>query len=130
MFPQTRQKCTPSRTRASADWRRSTSSGSTLSRWKAMRCALFGPMPGSRANSSMRSCRGPSNNFGAPALEAQAGGAVAERAEALRQRAYLLLGELLHLLGGVAERAEDEVLQPVDVLRVDDLRVQRDVDDL
>ena len=40
--------------------RRRTSVGSAASRWKAIRCAPLGPTPGSRASSSMRSCRTPS----------------------------------------------------------------------
>jgi hypothetical protein len=34
------------------------SSVGSLSRWKAMRCADFGPIPGSRPSSSINACTG------------------------------------------------------------------------
>ena len=37
---------------------RATSSAGTFSRWKAIRCADFGPMPGSRPSSSMSAWTG------------------------------------------------------------------------
>ena len=39
--------------------RRSASSGATLSRWKVIRWADLGPIPGRRPNSSIRVCSGP-----------------------------------------------------------------------
>ena len=38
--------------------RRATSSAGTLRRWKAIRCADFGPMPGSRPSSSISAWTG------------------------------------------------------------------------
>ena len=58
---QIRQKATPSRTAARAARNLSMSSGSVFRRWNAMRCALLGPTPGRRENSSIRSWSGPSN---------------------------------------------------------------------
>jgi recombination protein RecR len=54
-LPQIVQNLTSFFTRIRTAARRSTSVSSAASRWNAMRCALFGPTPGSRPSSSMRS---------------------------------------------------------------------------
>src|SRR5690625_5244002 len=59
-LPQTEQNRTFSLTSTSALARRLTSASSADSRWKAMRCALFGPTPGNRPSSSIRDCTAPS----------------------------------------------------------------------
>src|SRR5262245_59836803 len=87
--------------------------------WKAKRCALFGPMPGSRPNSSMRSCIAPSY-IGSEAWQAQA---AAQATHATADRAHLLLGELANRLGDVVHRRENKVLQRFDVFGVDHRRI-------
>src|ERR1700722_3891651 len=74
-----------------------------------MRCALFGPIPGSLPSSSIRSWTGPSNTQRA--------------AHPTGQRTQLLLRHRGDLVGGVGERANDQVLLRLDVVRVDDLGV-------
>src|SRR5690349_19483408 len=59
-LPHTVQKRTLSLTSTSALTSRLTSIGSACSRWKAIRCALLGPTPGSRPSSSIRSWTTPS----------------------------------------------------------------------
>ena len=54
-LPHSAQNRTFSVTSISAETSRRTSVGSDWSRWKAMRWALFGPTPGNRPSSSMRS---------------------------------------------------------------------------
>src|ERR1700753_539237 len=75
-----------------------------------MRCALLGPIPGSLPSSSIRSWTGPSNTQSAAA-------------HATGQRAQLLLRQGGALLGGVTKRADEQVLQRLDVIGVDDLGV-------
>src|ERR1700754_1395276 len=81
-----------------------------------MRCALFGPIPGSLPSSSIRSWTGPSNNSESryPQL-----------AHATGQWTEPFLGEDGHLSRSVGDRADDEILQRFDVVGVDDLRVDR-----
>src|ERR1700679_4380243 len=74
-----------------------------------MRCALLGPIPGSLPSSSIRSWTGPSNTQSA--------------AHATGQRAQLLLRQGGDLLGGVTKRADEQVLQRLDVVGVDDLGI-------
>src|SRR5450759_2817801 len=59
-LPQVVQKVTRALTSVSASTSRRTSAASVASRWKAIRCALLGPMPGSLPSSSIRSWTGPS----------------------------------------------------------------------
>src|SRR5690606_21166908 len=110
---QVAQNRTNSFTRVSAAASRVTSVGSADSTWNAMRCALLGPIPGSRPSSSMRSWIAPSYITGS---ERQA-------AEAAGQRPHLLLGERAHRLRRVAQRREHEVLQRLHVVRIDCLRI-------
>src|SRR6201991_1835754 len=81
-----------------------------------MRCALFGPIPGSLPSSSIRSWTGPSNNSESryPQL-----------AHATGQWPEPFLGEDGHLSRRIGDRADDEVLQRLHVVGVDDLRVDR-----
>src|SRR5687767_9826210 len=110
-LPQIRQKRTLSFTSVSAVTRRRTSAGSAASRWKAIRCALLGPTPGSRPSSSMRSWTAPSY-IELHAREAEAAQSAGERTH----RAGL---ELLRLARSVADGRDDEVLEALDVVRVD-----------
>src|SRR3954453_12086586 len=116
------QKRTSSCTRCSAATSRLTSADSAASRWKAMRCALFGPTPGSRPSSSMRSWTAPSYTVslssGGPPRPLQAGQPQAA-AEAAGERPHAAGGEFVDGAGGVAEGRDDQVLQALDVVRVD-----------
>src|SRR4051794_10887460 len=123
-LPQTTQKRTLSLTSVSAVTSRRTSTGSAASRWNAMRCALFGPTPGSRPSSSIRSWTGPSNTSGAGEAEP------AEVAQATGERAHLLRLQLLCDARGVLDGADQQVLQGLDVLGIHDLRVDLDAADL
>src|SRR3954465_1916626 len=118
-LPQIRQKRTLSFTSVSAETSRRTSTGSAASRWNAIRWALLGPTPGSRPSSSIRSCTAPSYigrlHAGQP-----------EAAHPLGQRTHLLLGQLRRGPARITDRRDDEVLQALDVVRVDGLRVDLD----
>src|ERR1700722_20278117 len=82
-----------------------------------MRCALLGPIPGSLPSSSIRSWTGPSNTQSAAA-------------HATGQRTELLLGQGRDLLGGITKRADEQVLQRLDVVGGDDLGIDLHRDDL
>src|SRR5271168_2516510 len=83
-----------------------------------MRCALLGPIPGSLPSSSIRSWTGPSN------ISVRSGLRHAQRAaHSAGQRTELLLGQGRDLLGGVPKRADEQVLQRLDVVGVDDLGI-------
>src|SRR6185437_10624967 len=82
-----------------------------------MRWALFGPIPGSLPSSSIRSWTGPSNTQCAAA-------------HATGQRTELFLRQGRDLCGGVTERADQQILQRLDVVRVDDLGIDLHRDDL
>src|SRR4051812_49622859 len=109
-LPHTTQKRTLSLTSVSAVTSRRTSTGSAASRWNAMRCALFGPTPGSRPSSSMRSWTAPS--YTSEARQAHA-------AETAGQRAHLLLRQVARGAGCIAHGGDHEVLERLDVVRVD-----------
>src|SRR5919112_4015314 len=116
---QVSQNLTVSLTSLSVLARRSTSSASAARMWKASRCALFGPMPGSRPSSSMRSWTGPS--YTPPLrLEGQARQAAAHPAG---QRAELAGGQRLSLGVRVPYGGQDQVGQGLGVLGVDGLRL-------
>src|SRR5437762_10950765 len=76
--------------------------------WNAMRCALFGPIPGNRPSSSIRSWMAPSYT---PYLHPGQAEPATQPAEAGRQRAHLLFGEPLSRLGGVVQRRQYQVFQ-------------------
>src|SRR4051812_35351606 len=109
------QNRTSSLTLRSASASRFTSAGSVDRTWKAIRWALFGPTPGSRPSSSIRSWMAPSYTCSEP-----------RQTEAAGRRTHLLLGHLAHRLGAVVDRREHEVLERLDVVRVHRLRVDRD----
>src|SRR3954465_15877101 len=113
-LPQIRQKRTLSFTSVSAETSRRTSTGSAESRWKAMRWALFGPTPGRRPSSSIRSWTAPSYTVLQPREPEPAA-----TAEATRERAHRGGGAGVGLALGVPDRRDDEVLQRLDVLGVD-----------
>src|SRR6478609_6725963 len=120
-LPHTAQNFTPSRTLPNTAVNLSMSGGSTDSRWNAIRCALFGPIPGSLPSSSIRSWTGPSNK--SDSWQSQV-------AHPAGQRAEPVVREDGDLLGRVPDRADDQVLEGFDVTRVDDLRVDPDRDHL
>src|SRR3954454_24734673 len=101
------QNRTSSFTLRSAVASRLTSAGSADRTWKAIRWALFGPTPGSRPSSSIRSWMAPSYTGSEPREGQTTGG-----------RAHLFLGELPLRLGRVVDRREHQILQRLDVLRV------------
>src|SRR3954469_4073168 len=120
------QKRTSAGTRCSAATSRPTSALSAASRWKAMRWALFGPTPGSRPSSSMRSWTAPSytvgylefygvRDGGLEAGQAQAAAA----AEATGERTHPAGGQLVGVVLGIADGGDDEVLQRLQVVGID-----------
>src|SRR3984957_15232605 len=90
-----------------------------------MRCALLGPIPGSLPSSSIRSWTGPSNIW----LRSQLRHAQ-RAAHPAGQRTELLLGRGRDLLGGITKRADEQVLQRLDVVGVDNLGIDLHRDDL
>src|SRR3954464_2899776 len=124
-LPQIGQDLTSFFTRMRTAARRSTSVSSAASRWNAMRWGFFGPPPGNRPSSSMRSWTAPSYIDGLQPRQAETAEAVTEPAHAARDRAHLFGGELAHGPVRVADGGDDEVLQGLDVVGVDRLRVDR-----
>src|SRR3954469_11954210 len=125
---QVTQKRTSACTRWSADTSRPTSADSAESRWKAMRCALLGPTPGSRPSSSIRSWTAPSytvvlcvRSAVVSRRRSEAGQAetATGTAQAARERAHGARGQLVGRALGVVEGGDDEVLQRLEVVRVD-----------
>src|SRR5689334_24345769 len=106
------QKRTSSLTLRRAVDSRLTSAGSADRTWKAIRWALFGPTPGSRPSSSIRSWMAPSYTRSEPGQGQATGG-----------RPHLFLGERTLRLGGVVDGGEHEVFQRLDVVGVDRLGV-------
>src|SRR4051812_49880652 len=116
---QVTQKRTSCCTRVSAATSRVTSADSAASRWKAIRWALFGPTPGRRPSSSIRSWTAPSYTV-CPLRPSEAGEAEAPAAtEPAGERAHGALGELVGRALGVVQRGDDEVLQRLEVVGVD-----------
>src|SRR6188768_107950 len=116
-LPHTSQKRTLARTSVRAVTRRVTSSDSVWSRWKAMRCALLGPTPGSRPSSSMRSWTMPSYICGL-VLEPQAGEPAGAAGAPARERAERLGGQRVGLGLGVAVGGHDHVAEVGEVVGV------------
>src|SRR5271163_3929839 len=91
-----------------------------------MRCALFGPIPGSLPSSSIKSWTGPSNM---PVQESELRHLRRWRrwgrwsAQTTGQRAQPLLRHCGDLLGSVGHGADDQGLQGLDVPGVDDLGI-------
>src|SRR3712207_9439976 len=87
-----------------------------------MRWALLGPTPGSRPSSSMRSWTAPSYTVflsswrGAATSEA---GQPQAATEAAGERPHAAGGEFVDGAGGVVESRDGEVLQALDLVRVD-----------
>src|SRR3954466_12653440 len=121
MLWHTEQCATRSFTVTIACVRRSTFSRGLLRRWKARRCALLAPMPGSRWSSatSAWSDSGRAIEEGGTGRERLEAG----QAHAAEQAAHLLLHVLVCLLLRVDERGDDHVLQDLDVVLVDDLGI-------
>src|SRR3954466_14355537 len=114
------QKRTSSCTRVSAATSRPTWADSAASRWKAIRWALFGPTPGSRPSSSIRSWTAPSYTvflFGVGWSEAGEA-ETAAATETAGERAHRARGELVGRPLGITDGGDDEVLQRLDVVRV------------
>src|SRR4051794_3414206 len=122
-LPQIVQNLTSFLTRMRTAASRSTSVSSAASRWNAMRWALFGPTPGSRPSSSMRSWTAPSYIDGLQTRQAETAEAITEPAHATRDRAHLLGRELADGAVRVAHGGDDQVLQGLHVVGVDRLRV-------
>src|SRR5256885_11048892 len=122
-WPQMRQNRTSSLTRWRMAVSRTTSTGSAASRWNAIRWALFGPIPGSRPSSSMRSWMAPSYIGDYSRLHARQAEAATERVETAAERTHLLGGELLGVVAGVAYRGDHQVGEGLDVVGIDDLGV-------
>src|SRR3954453_12401718 len=123
------QNLTVSLTFLSMAARRMTSSGSAARMWKASRWALFGPIPGSRPSSSIRSWIGPSYMAAVRnGSEGKAGDAAAQTAGTAGDRAELLFLQLGGVRVGVADRGDDQVGERLHVVRVDRLRVDGERD--
>src|SRR3954447_10287803 len=118
-LPQTEQNLTSFLTRSSVAASRSTSVASVANRWNAIRWALFGPTPGRRPSSSIRSWTAPSYMR----LQTRQAHAAERTAESARHRAHLLFGELANGSMRISHRGDHEILPRLDVVRVDRLRV-------
>src|SRR5215218_4834450 len=116
-FQQMRQKWTLALTSWMALARRSASAGSTLSRWKAIRWALLGPIPGSRPSSSIRSWTEPSYMS-----QPQAGW----QPHALGDAAEAVGGQVLGLAQALVDGGRYQVAEHLDVVGVQGGRVDRD----
>src|SRR5512147_1874117 len=90
--------------------------------WKASRCALFSPMPGSFASSFTRRAMGSATATGALSD--------ARDLDPARRLRDVLVGGGARLLGGGVHRGRDEVLEHRLVRRVDGLGIDLDADDL
>src|ERR1700682_1883516 len=147
MKAQVSQKATPSLSSASDRDSRSTDALGVRRRWKASRLALLGPTPGSRSSSSMSAVRAggrnstPGASDQAPRCVEQTGEMPANPGgwtlnEAWRQPqsrgqlAQLAGGQLAGAIEGFVDSGEDEVLQQLDVLRIDRVGVDLDREDL
>src|SRR5499427_5648401 len=84
---------------------------SCCSRWYAVRCADFGPMPGMQRSASISSSS--AGDFIAWRLEGQLESR--RKAHAARERAHLLLHRGLDLARGVVHRRRDQVLEHLPV---------------
>src|SRR5690349_6063743 len=124
MLKQRSQKTTWSRTATSAAASVRASASGARSRWYVSRCAVFGPTPGSLANASISRATG-SIRVEPTKLRLQPGDP-----EAARDGRHLLLGEPARGGQGIVHRGDDEVLEHVDVGRIDRRRVDRNRDEL
>src|SRR3954464_4583167 len=137
-LPHTEQNLTRSLTSTRTWASRRTSTGSAARRWNAMRCALFGPTPGNRPSSSIRSWTTPSYirtracARGRPRGPAPPRAAPGARlaAEPTGERAELLGGHLVRARLGVAVGGHDQVLEVLRVGRVEGVLADPDRDEL
>src|SRR5512133_2483116 len=106
------QNLTVSLTFLSVAASRITSSGSAARMWKASLWALFGPIPGSRPSSSIKSWTGPS--YIVNSLEGQS----AAHAQSAGQRAKLAGSDRLGLVGGVAYGSHNQICKGLGVTRI------------
>src|SRR3954464_12733989 len=132
-LPQIEQKRTLSLTSTSTCASRRTSTGSLASRWKAMRCALLGPTPGSRPSSSIRSWTAPSYTVVPLCSLAVVSRRVRSEtwqpgppAEAPREGTHGAGGQLVGRMLGVPDGGDDEVLQRLEVVGIDGGRRDRE----
>src|SRR5262249_19160881 len=107
--------------------RRRASSGATRNRWNAMRCADFGPTPGSRPSSSIRFWTAPSYTATQSAQQTaeEIVDTTAEAAKTLRRRAHLRGPQPPCLRHAFARRRDGEVFECFDVFGIDDIGVDR-----
>src|SRR5580765_8451459 len=110
-LPQMLQNFTSRLTRTRVWASRSTSAASAASRWKAIRCALLGPTPGSLPSSSIRSWTAPSYITYGVRSDSETGQAEAAEPRSARDRAHLLFGQLVDGTLGVPHRGDHQVLQ-------------------
>src|SRR4029453_6518034 len=89
------------------------SSGSAARMWKASRWALFGPIPGSRPSSSIKSWIGPSYM-----VKNRSERQSATHAESTGQRPQLAGGDRLSLVRGIAYGRHDQICQGFGVTRI------------
>src|SRR5262245_14907389 len=123
MLKQRSQNTTGSRTAIRAPARVRASASGARRRWYVSRCAVFGPIPGSRANDSISRATGSISVAATTALEAR-------DPESAGHGSHLLLGEASRGAERVVDGGHDQVLEHLDVRRVDGGRVDRDRDEL
>src|SRR5215212_453302 len=125
MLKQRSQKTTLSRTSTRAAARTRASPSGARRRWYVRRWAVLGPIPGSRENASINRATGSIrvDGTGRRGLEAR-------DPEAARHRRHLLLGKPPRGSEGIVDRRDDQVLEHLDVRRVDRRRIDRDGDEL
>src|SRR5206468_2781853 len=118
------QNTTWSRTAISAAARVRASVSDARSRWNVRRWAVFGPMPGSRANDSISRATGSMSGL------ATGRGLHPRQAKPAGHRGHLLLREGPCGPKRVVDGRDHEVLEHVDVGRVDHRRVDGDTHEL
>src|SRR6187200_1225582 len=124
-FPHSRQNPMRSFTSRMASASAKASSFGTRRMWKARRCAVRVPTPGRRESCAIRlSTRG--ENTAPLCLEPRQ----AQSLEAAHGAAQLGLHEVLGVLERLVHAREHQVGETFGILRIDDLRGDRDLDDL
>src|SRR5262245_30873715 len=124
MLKQRSQNTTWSRTatRAAASVRASASGA--RSKWYVRRWAVLGPTPGSRANASMRRATGSISGVGTRRRSH------ARDAEPAGHGRHLLLGDAPGVAERVVDGGDDQVLEHLDISRVDRVGIDRHRDQL
>src|SRR4051794_20937399 len=128
MLKQRVQKVMRSFTSVMERARRTASSFGSFRRWNAMRCADFGPTPGRRPSSSIRSWTGPAYKpllRGSGAVGASTAEQAAEAATHA-EAAHGLLVDVVDLGQSIVQGGEDEIFQHADVVGIDGPRVDGD----